>query len=394
MALVYLNGFDELSDPDQFWLNDSRNVFHPANPGRFGRGQALVNHVSGGGEFLRFPFTNYGLLGGFMDTAIVGCAIKFTFGNWTTSYGTVLFRWYHWVGDCRDVAAGYYETCRLGLDANHILYVARCDNVVARGTHPLLPGRYYYVEWKATTKWEWHSIDPCGVTAGLLPTDEGTNEVRVDGATEIAGPSCAVGVGGVGSDTEYINILGVPVLTAPCLQVLKFNYDNFRVACTIDDLYVANRTGTANNDFLGDVAVQNIQVAANSTVDASHDQWTLGAGASKPTVVRELEPDCDISYVSAKQTGLVQTFKFGAMRPGALYIPGVSLRAVMRKNDIGQRRVSFWANGWTTNQSINPVQPPDGYGVFAQGLDTNPATGQPWTEADVNSLEAGVQLVQ
>lgn len=391
MSLVYLNGFDELSDSEKFWLNDATGDFLVVTPGRFGRGHALGNYRGGGGKFLRFPFYNYGVFDGTYDTATLGCALKFDYGNWTSNYGSVVFRWYHWVGDCVNVPAGYYETCRLGIDANHLLYVAMCEdggvpNVVARGRTPLLPLRFYYVEWKVTTHWDWHSIGPGSVTAGLLPTDAGTNEVRLDGVTEIAVPARAVGAGGTGGTGPYVNVMGLSVLAAPRLEVLKYNYDNFRIVTTIDDLYVLNGSGTACNGFLGDVTAQNLRVKAVGT----HDDWTLAAGATKAAAVNEVEPDGDAGYVKARQTGYRQTFTFDPVRPGTTSIAGLTLRAVMRKNDLGQRKVTFWANGWTGGTA----SPGDGYTESVQGLAVNPATGQPWTEADLNSLEAGVQLVQ
>ena len=38
MALVYVNGFDELSDPEPYWLDTTGTAFRAGTPGRFGAG--------------------------------------------------------------------------------------------------------------------------------------------------------------------------------------------------------------------------------------------------------------------------------------------------------------------------------------------------------------------
>lgn len=408
MGLVYMTGFEEMTGEDPFWLQPfttgtSTAFTINATEGRFGS-QCLKNAVSGGGEYWTVPGA-YGNTGATESDAIIGFAYKFSLGG----HSTMIAQWVTTVGDPRDFPAGLYETYRLSKGADDILFLTQNGTVVGRGTHPLLPNRYYYIEWKAHTKWSISGITG-GNQADPVAPPNGSNVVRLDGVDEIvlANGQAAGNFTVDGIESYFIDVAGVKQPFFPALTTLRLWYDDFHLTQWFDDLYVLNSwfddtiytSMTApNTDFLGDVAIRLRTVDTGGTV--THDDWSNVGGSSKADSVSDVAPDGDNSYVIDDNiAGDAQTFKFGNVRSSPLTLPGIMMIGILRKTDIANRRIALVVQSGSTFYDskdvyplVNGFVPTDRYAPYFITLDNDPDTNAAWTETAINAIEAGVKLV-
>lgn len=157
-----------------------------------------------------------------------------------------------------------------------------------------------------------------------------------------------------------------------------------------DDLYICDGTGTANQDFLGDVTVALALPSGNGRAS----QWarTGGSGAGNYTAVNEVPPDDDVSYVASSTPGAIDAYAIAPVGTPAA-VKAVQITAVVRKDDSGSRSVALgFGNGVT--ESFGPgTSVGDSYTVVALRLDQNPLTATAFTPADLASGQMAIQVV-
>lgn len=154
-----------------------------------------------------------------------------------------------------------------------------------------------------------------------------------------------------------------------------------------DDMYVCNDTGAAPyNTFLGDVRINTlVPIAAGSST-----QFTPSTGANY-TTVDEL-PYSASDYVSSGTVGNRDTYTMSDLPASTGTILAVQTNVIARKNDAG----SISAKDTLVTAATNYYGSTVIMGPSDQSLTTlyttNPNTGLSWTQADVNGIEAGVEV--
>ena len=259
----------------------------------------------------------------------------------------------------------YAVQCGVAVDGLGRLYVFRgwsVDITNADGTafpiailatgSTLIGTGWHYIEFKATI----------GAT--------GSYEVRVDGLTYLSGS-------------------GVNTQQSANARANRVQIGLNSLGISVDDVYICDGTGTANNNFLGDVRVQALMPSA----DGDLSQLTPSTGTTHYNLVDEVPPDGDTSYVSGATAGNVDLYQLGDVAAVSGSILGVAVYSFARKDDAGTRTI---ANVIKTGgvEYDGPAQALSmSYTYFTEHWETNPATGLPWTIADVNALQAGVKVV-
>jgi hypothetical protein len=174
--------------------------------------------------------------------------------------------------------------------------------------------------------------------------------------------------------------------TATTVDTAQMYFDGGAVIY-VDDVYILNDTGSApHNTFLGDVRVQVLQPngAGSST------QLTPSSGANY-TTVDEL-PYSEADYVSGSTSGLRDLYTLTDI--GTVNnIYGVQTNVVARKTDsspISVRNVlrSGGANFVGSSNSLTASSL-----TFIDLRANDPATSTAWTQASINALEAGFEIV-
>lgn len=159
----------------------------------------------------------------------------------------------------------------------------------------------------------------------------------------------------------------------------------------VDDWYVVDSLGTANNTFLGDVKVQYLQPDG----DGAYTAWTCSTGSVLYSLLDDEDADTDgTDFVSSSTVGSTFTVTLEALEASTATVLGVQLVASLTKTDAGSREVTgavYSSASLYTNAT--PVAPGNGTYQYATWIyETDPATAAAWTTSSVNALQVGAQV--
>jgi hypothetical protein len=158
------------------------------------------------------------------------------------------------------------------------------------------------------------------------------------------------------------------------------------VTVDVDDLYLADTSGTINNTFLGDVRVDALKPQAPGALN----QWTVEP-AGLPAWAAVSDGD-ETTALRAATAGLRQTFDVEAlpvMTTPAIH--GVQVTLLARKTDAGTGRVrGIVASGAQTAVSADLVLQ-EQLAWHTALFERNPNGNVQWTEGAFNAAEFGLE---
>jgi hypothetical protein len=246
-------------------------------------------------------------------------------------------------------------------------------------------------------------------SSGLLTVRRGSDSGTVLGTTSSAHPIgawCYVELkvlisGTVGTVDVQINGVNVLSLTGQNTKstaaatadtiivnsaVPTANGSGYTQNREIDDLYVCDGTGAANNTFLGDVTVQCVfPTGAGATTG-----WAHTGAATNWQAVSETPADDDTSYVSTSSVGAVDSYAHGAVGAGTVF--GVQLCLEARKTDTGARVIQPLVRSGGADSPGSMVPLSTSYQIYTDIRETDPNTGLAWTTSGINAAEIGEKL--
>lgn len=215
----------------------------------------------------------------------------------------------------------------------------------------LLPLTWYYLELKVK----------CADVGG-------TYELRVSGQTVLSGS----GDTKVGSNAYHDRV---------CFYSANGAIPYF------DDFYVCDGSGSANNNFLGDVRVVTVRPsgAGGST------QWTPDSGSNFARVNEAISGE-DSSYVEDGIIGHEDRYAFGDLS-GVSSINGLMICADCRETDAKSYNLKTVCQSDVTHdvdagQSIGSTNYLTRYRI----MENDPHTSAPWTQTSFNAAEFGIQV--
>jgi hypothetical protein len=198
------------------------------------------------------------------------------------------------------------------------------------------------------------------------------------------------------SGTVAIQVNGGPYLaTVPCnfgssaLQMIELWNDTHSGGeyAYYDDLYVTDTSGTLNG-FLGDCHVETIvpdAVGASSMfAPLSGANWTN---------VDEKPPDDDTTYVSSTTPGDIDTYQMSNITLASGTVLGLKTNLYAKKDDAGFRSLAAVYRQGGTNYVGTGLTLSASYVCQSEIKELNPATGVPWTIAEINANEFGAKLI-
>ncbi len=207
----------------------------------------------------------------------------------------------------------------------------------------------------------WHYIEVAVTIAG----GSSTIEIDIDGANYL-GPTTT----GLGSSA--ITTVG-PCTDNPGAAGTYFLYD---------DIYVNDAGG-----FLGDTMVQTVYPAA----DGTHLDWTPNTGTDHWSRVDEAPPDGDTSFVSANTPGDKDSYTILPISTlVAVYAAQLNLTA--KKHDGGLREIAPLVRQSSTDYDGPTFALATSYVTYSWLLADDP-TATPWTPAQINADQYGVDLI-
>ncbi len=177
----------------------------------------------------------------------------------------------------------------------------------------------------------------------------------------------------------------------------SFTYDK------LDRLITASG-GFGSQAFAYDAQGNRVRLDQNTTTAVlrpngagSSAQWTPVGCSSNWQCVSEATSDGDTTHVESATIGNVDGYAFQDLTPTSRTIVSVSVNAVARWTG-GGCRIDPGACGGSIKLNVNGFSGSTknlagAYGTVSDVWTTNPATGQSWTVAQVNALQAGIELV-
>lgn len=181
--------------------------------------------------------------------------------------------------------------------------------------------------------------------------------------------------------------------------------DRFELALTqspatsiaVDNIYVCDGSGSINNDRLGEVEIEAIDVSG----DGATDQWDLaGAAASvedawneQATIQSAPEDDKRTSSASVGEIELAALGNPVQLR--FVSIKGVQTAIYGRMESSGSRTIQFWyrrAAGPSEAGTASITFSSTALVGTADCRETDPNTSSPWTLTDVDGLQVGAKL--
>lgn len=170
-------------------------------------------------------------------------------------------------------------------------------------------------------------------------------------------------------------------------------HNNTANSGAIDDVYCCDDAGSAPfNTWLGEKVIEGLlpNGAGNST------QWTPSAG-SNYQCVDENPPDDDTTYVASSTVGHKDLYAMTSVKTPPGTIRAVVPWALARQDDAATRVIKTKIRENVTEGSGANHTMTSAYQYYKGGavdaFPNNPDTGSPWTEAEVNAMECGVEVV-
>jgi hypothetical protein len=157
-----------------------------------------------------------------------------------------------------------------------------------------------------------------------------------------------------------------------------------------EHLYFCSTAGSTCNDFLGDVRVDLLTPNAAG----SHTDFTPSAGSNFQNVDDAGVNDGDTTYNQGTDVGDKDSYGLSDMPspPANTVIFGTRTLAVMRKTDVGARGAKILTIAGATEHASAEIALSDSYGLCGDLLELNPADSDSYEDADINALEAGVEV--
>jgi hypothetical protein len=186
--------------------------------------------------------------------------------------------------------------------------------------------------------------------------------------------------------TQYLNVTGVNTVSdtndarAWNLFVLANGTMRF------DDIYMADTTGSYNNDFLGDVKVVSSAVTSNGITN----NWTPSTASNYQNVDEWPANTTDYNYTS--NAGDIDNYRFLTVSQDAGNIYGIQVSAYTQVANGSARplRLQCSSNGSTSESGDKYAGAGFAYrtGIFERNPDGNVA----WVDSAVNAASFGVKL--
>jgi hypothetical protein len=157
----------------------------------------------------------------------------------------------------------------------------------------------------------------------------------------------------------------------------------------MDDLYVADGTGTYNNDFLGEISIKTLRPDS----DDGTNTWTPSTGSAHYAVLDESNYSSTDYLTSTTNNGDREVFGMTDLDDTVGSILAVVPVVAAMKDDAGTRNVKLAAISGSSEElsAAHPLS----YGTVslpALFCEVNPDTTAPWTISEVNSMKIALEV--
>jgi len=159
----------------------------------------------------------------------------------------------------------------------------------------------------------------------------------------------------------------------------------------VDDLVIWDDQGSVNNTWLGDLRIDTLVPNGAGTYGSLTPNTGLDYQAVDDTPSAN---DGDTTYIAGTGAAVKSSFTMGDLPSTSSAILGVMVEARVRKTDAGDITYKTLMRSGSTDRTDAASRSPVTSYVQQQGdiVELDPADSTAWTDADVNALEAGVEI--
>ena len=161
-----------------------------------------------------------------------------------------------------------------------------------------------------------------------------------------------------------------------------------RVDVWLDDIVIADDLGGQNDDFLGDLRISTLVPAS----DTDQKDWSPSSGSNNFSRINEIPPNDDTSWVASATPGDRDLYAIAQLGMTPLAIRGLQQTALARKDDAGDRALSLVLASAATVAVASPAILGLSYAFVEAIHEQDPATGEVWTPAAVDAVQAGLEV--
>lgn len=263
----------------------------------------------------------------------------------------------------------------------------------------------------------WQVLQNCTIDRSTAKASHGVASLAMTATGNYPQSTTTPGVGGfpVVAGRTYAaraSILVIQAVTRQCALAIRWFNSSGAFISQTDGVYSSTTQNFAPRTVSG-VAPANAAFAAIaflvdiSGLETYHgDEFAFGEGSSVPFVLPSTNHfeglidrphDGNNSYIESDTVGEKDTFGYDNIATVSGVVIEVRPALAFSRQTIGVRTVGGVARVGTSDyDSVDVVTPHDTVGVFRTKqvrFPINPATGQPWTIAEVNAAEFGAKIV-
>lgn len=217
-------------------------------------------------------------------------------------------------------------------------------------------------------------------------------ELKIKVTNSTASGECVLKLNG----TEDLNLTGVDTQLRPTNSVEFIKNINGNQPIYVDDFYILDTTGTYANDFLGPkTRIECLRPNGNGNYNDF-----LGSDADSTDnyllVDDDGDPDGDTTYTESSTATDRDSYLLSNISGAIVGNPlAVQVNNISRKEGSNETRSinNFVRISSTNYDNSNVIYPPlDTFVATNDIYNASPATTNQWTTAEVNALEAGIEV--
>lgn len=263
--------------------------------------------------------------------------------------------------DVKDVAT---IQCSLRVNTDGTLQIVRSNATAldssSISSRSLFTNTWYYIEWKMTIS-NSISANTCKVNVN------GDNWINVN-----SGQNIRSSANNTANIIEFLNVSNITVNTF------------------FDDIYIADGTGSLNNDFLGDVRIAKLLPSSAG----NYSQFTRDSGTTNFSRVNEsANPDGDTSYVETSTANNIDSYNFDHVPANTNSVFGIQNNMWSRETDTNRQLTGLIRISGVDHPNANTFNLTSTYLDNVQIQETDPSTSSSWTVSGVNGAEYGFKLI-
>jgi hypothetical protein len=179
------------------------------------------------------------------------------------------------------------------------------------------------------------------------------------------------------------NTQGQGTTTVGGAQILGANINNY-----VQDIYLADSTGSHNNTFLGDVHMS----VYNPTSNGTYTAYTTNGAASLYQCVNAATPTDSTVFASDSTPGDRMSVNLASTSVAGT-IAGVVNVGRMKKTDSGTRTAALTVTNNAVDSIGSTISLGTSYAYYTQISEVDVNTSLPWTNAGFNTVQLGVKTV-